>query len=498
MLRFGRRSKQRFISRTEEKDIRKSIEHYEQLIQQEPENVEYWNSLGDLYMRVREREKALNCYKKAFHLYADEHYIENAIGVGKKILRYDPAQSTTHLKLAELYVDDDVRNYKAALDEIQRFYQTAQRLSQEELGKVMHILTRVWEDLTKKQEEEEDFDRLPLLETLFSQTEELLQDIAISGIQEADNPLRQEDLASLEEIYGGAEAEAEAEVRADEVLEVGKGPSIMEEPGVEVQEEPETISAQIVEEEDVGGREGEVIPKIPTIEDEGEDVVPRLPEEAQPEVPSHVPKLESREEEESEEKENMGLDANMLLDVLEEGVSQARERDGGDQAEGTQVEISGDRPSPLAKQEENTQIPHPSVKEKGVKEDSLDFLYFLESQHFSFGEEGFIEEDWLEVGYSLLTLGRMWDALGAFQTALRVGKSLQALKAIAQVYAEAEMWDHVVQTVTFMERISPSSGADWKALAAGYGLRARALRHLGKQEEALKDAQRAQILGGRG
>ncbi len=493
MMRFGRRSR-RFLSRTEEKDLRKSIQNYEQLVQQEPNNPEYWNSLGDLYMRVRERDKALQCYEKAFHLYAADGYTENAIGVGKKILRHDPARASIHLELAKLYVDEDVRNFKAALDEIQRFYQTAKRLSQKELGTVMHILTKVWEDLSKN----ENMENLPIVENLYTQTEELMQEIAMSGMEETANPLRQEDLASLEEVYGGA-----VEGMEEEQLSLQVGPesqSPVREEGVEEPVLPE--SAGEVE-------TGEALEPTIVEEEEGEVVeAPRIEEEEEPAAVEDVSAPHLPEEPEIQETPSSGMtdpsvgddgEAEALFSALEtssgEGVLMEEGRgESSTASEEAVVEIGDGEPLEGVPPEETGEGDGVAVQDV---EAQRAFARFLEETLPHLGDEPSRKEDWLEAGYALLVAGRLRDALRAFQTALHQGAPpLPTLRAIARVYAEEERWDHVAETVALMERLQPVTGEDWKALAHGYALRAQAYQHLGQGEHALKDARRAQILGG--
>ncbi len=476
MMRFTRRSR-RFLSRGEEKDLKKSIRNYEQLVQQEPKNPEYWNSLGDLYLRARERDKALQCYERAFHLYAEDGYTENAIGVGKKILRHDPARAEIHLELAKLYADPDVKNYKASLDEIQRFYQTAQRLTKAELDTVMELLSRMWGDLSSQ----EDVENLPIAENLFSQTEELIANIAMSGMKETDNPLRQEDLASLEEKYGG-EAEA-LRPEGPEVIPAGEPPGLGE--------APEETGGPVIEEEPVEETPLEEEPPIPRIEEEmPAPEAPVLPEE--PEVQTSEPKAATDGEAEAlfsaleESMEVSPLDAGTPVREVPKETSRVAEPPASPEPEPAVEEVAPSSPAPDKA---------PSVREE-VALNVQEFSGFLAEQVPLLGGE-VPGADYLDAGYALLSQGRTEEALQAFATALKAGgPPFAALLGVARACADREDWEGVVEAVSFLERLEPRAGEDWKALGQAYALRARAHQHLGHTDQALRDARRARILGG--
>jgi len=468
MMRFSQ--SKRFLSRGEEKDLKKSIQNYQQLLQQEPRNPEYWNSLGDLYLRIRDRDNALKCYENAFRLYAEEGYTENAIGVGKKILRHDPSRAAIHLELARLYADPDVKNYKAALDEIQRFYQTAQRLDREQLNLVMDLLSRMWGDLSSL----EDVENLPIAENLFAQTEELIANIAMSGMKETENPLRQEDLASLEKIYGGEEGPEG--ISAGEILEA-EAPA--EEPVMTVIEEEPAKDVAIPRIEEEPARDV----AIPRIEEESSaPEVPVLPEEPETSPPPR-PTIDG--------------EAEALFSVLEgsEGSMEVAPREARVGKVSAQRII--DEEMPVEIREERSPSPSVAAGEEGENHlDVQEFVGFLAEQIPLLGGE-VPGADYLDAGYALLGQGRAEEALQAFVAALQAGASpFAALLGVARASAAREDWEGVVEAVSLMERLEPGSGGDWKALGAAYALRAQAHQRLGDADGAFRDARRARILGG--
>ncbi len=62
--------------------------------------------LGDLHMRVEEKDECLFCYQTAITSYREVGLVRNAIAIGKKMLRIDSKRPEVHRTLAELYDDD--------------------------------------------------------------------------------------------------------------------------------------------------------------------------------------------------------------------------------------------------------------------------------------------------------------------------------------------------------------------------------------------------------
>jgi tetratricopeptide (TPR) repeat protein len=244
--------------------VDKAIKEYEEILKQDDSNPDLWNTLGDLYLRAKNRDKALECYEKSLDLYIKDGYTDNAIAVGKKILRYDPNRHMVHLQLARLYADPDIKNYKGALDEIRRFYETAQEVPIADLNQIMSLLSQIWEPLSSENAAE----NMPIFDNLFKLTEELIEQISMTGFDtQSTIPLTQVDLGKLEEEFGGPVEQTPVEAEPAESVEPvaepepfhGESPTL---PEVEESTESEELMAPPDTSE-----EEEVEPQAPTLSD---------------------------------------------------------------------------------------------------------------------------------------------------------------------------------------------------------------------------------------
>ncbi|MCF6192023.1 MAG: tetratricopeptide repeat protein, partial [Candidatus Hydrothermae bacterium] len=314
MLGRGKRAS-KFLRQVTRGSVDKAIKEYEEILKQDDSNPDLWNTLGDLYLRAKNREKALECYEKSLDLYIKDGYTDNAIAVGKKILRYDPNRHMVHLQLARLYADPDIKNYKGALDEIRRFYETAQEVSIADLNQIMSLLSQIWEPLSNENAAE----NMPIFDNLFKLTEELIEQISMTGFDtQSTIPLTQMDLGKLEEEFGGpieqeaapepmTEVESAEAVEAEplqgeaptlpEVEEVSAGEDLMAPPEPEPSREepsaPEAPSLAELEELEEEVEEIQILDEASptlTFEEEGESVEPSAP----------APPASSREEEPEE------------------------------------------------------------------------------------------------------------------------------------------------------------------------------------------------------
>ncbi len=262
MLGRGKRAS-KFLRQVTRGSVDKAIKEYEEILKQDDSNPDLWNTLGDLYLRAKNREKALECYEKSLDLYIKDGYTDNAIAVGKKILRYDPNRHMVHLQLARLYADPDIKNYKGALDEIRRFYETAQEVSIADLNQIMSLLSQIWEPLSSENAAE----NMPIFDNLFKLTEELIEQISMTGFDtQSTIPLTQMDLGKLEEEFGGP---IEQEETPEPMTEVESAEAVEAEP---LQGEAPTLP----EVEEVSAGEDLIAPPEPA-SSEGEPTAPEAP-----------------------------------------------------------------------------------------------------------------------------------------------------------------------------------------------------------------------------
>lgn len=82
-----------------------AIKELEKAIQLNPNDGNYYNRLGDLYIRDHKVKESIDAYKKGIDAYRNDSFSRNAIAVCKKILRYDPDSIGTYKTIAELLIE---------------------------------------------------------------------------------------------------------------------------------------------------------------------------------------------------------------------------------------------------------------------------------------------------------------------------------------------------------------------------------------------------------
>jgi tetratricopeptide (TPR) repeat protein len=83
----------------------KALGIYEKVKEMDPEEPGTYNLIGDVYLKMGEKEKAIEEFKQALKLYKKVQYYPNAIAVCKKIVRTDKEQVEVYYDLANLYVE---------------------------------------------------------------------------------------------------------------------------------------------------------------------------------------------------------------------------------------------------------------------------------------------------------------------------------------------------------------------------------------------------------
>ncbi len=86
-------------------DISKAIELLDKARRAYPEDGNLLNHLGDLYVRANRVDEAVAAYELGVEAYRKDSFYRNAIGLGKKALRYAPDRIEMYLTVAELLVD---------------------------------------------------------------------------------------------------------------------------------------------------------------------------------------------------------------------------------------------------------------------------------------------------------------------------------------------------------------------------------------------------------
>jgi tetratricopeptide (TPR) repeat protein len=104
--------------------LQNAIAEYEKILKNDPKDLTVTNTVGDLYSRIGESDKATECFKNVGDAYATQGFTVKAIAMYKKISKLKPSLDSL-LKLAELYTQQGLLNdaraqYQQIADEFQK------------------------------------------------------------------------------------------------------------------------------------------------------------------------------------------------------------------------------------------------------------------------------------------------------------------------------------------------------------------------------------------
>src|SRR6266852_3827709 len=89
--------------------LQNAIAEYEKILKNDAKELTVTNTVGDLYSRLGEVEKATECFKSVGDAYASQGFTVKAIAMYKKISKLKPSLESV-LKLAELYTQQGLFN----------------------------------------------------------------------------------------------------------------------------------------------------------------------------------------------------------------------------------------------------------------------------------------------------------------------------------------------------------------------------------------------------
>lgn len=87
-----------------------AIKELEHTIKKKPNDGQLYNRLGDLFIKQSAVDKAVHAFTRGAQAYREEHFARNAIGLYKKILRYDPDNMPVYMQIADLLVELDEKS----------------------------------------------------------------------------------------------------------------------------------------------------------------------------------------------------------------------------------------------------------------------------------------------------------------------------------------------------------------------------------------------------
>ncbi len=120
--------------------LQNAIAEYEKVTKADPKDLTVTNTIGDLYSRLGEADKATECFKTVGDAYAAQGFTVKAIAMYKKISKLKPSLESV-LKLAELYTQQGLFNDARA-----QYLQVAEEfLKSGELENAVRIFQKILE-----------------------------------------------------------------------------------------------------------------------------------------------------------------------------------------------------------------------------------------------------------------------------------------------------------------------------------------------------------------
>src|ERR1700689_4227925 len=137
-------NKQKVLSAAEkyvqEGQMLNDIAEYEKILKADPKDLTVTNTIGDLYSRLGEADKATECFKTVGDAYATQGFTVKAIAMYKKIGKVKSSLESV-LKLAELYTQQGLFNDARA-----QYLQVAEEfLKSGELDNAVRIFQKILE-----------------------------------------------------------------------------------------------------------------------------------------------------------------------------------------------------------------------------------------------------------------------------------------------------------------------------------------------------------------
>jgi pilus assembly protein FimV len=120
--------------------LQNAISEYDKILKNDPKDLTVTNTVGDLYSRIGEIDKATECFKTVGDAYASQGFTVKAIAMYKKISKLKPSLESL-LKLAELYTQQGLFNDARA-----QYLQVAEEfLKSGELENAVRIFQKILE-----------------------------------------------------------------------------------------------------------------------------------------------------------------------------------------------------------------------------------------------------------------------------------------------------------------------------------------------------------------
>ncbi len=218
--------------------IDKAIQVYEDILKIK-EDPDIYNAVGDLYVRKQNISRAIESYEKAFKLYKNIEFLDNAVAVIRKILKYERDRKDLYLELADLYTE--LGNQDAAIEALENVI--TEDLDPSMIERAFSIVTQLAE---KVQEDESSIRRFERLFLKLQEISERFGEISLESGMGMDVGMEEEEAFTPPQPTKEEEEEGL-------ILEDSNKPSLFEQPPrsseMHVSDEVESEESLIFEEE---------------------------------------------------------------------------------------------------------------------------------------------------------------------------------------------------------------------------------------------------------
>src|SRR5512139_1018355 len=112
----------------------KAIAEWRKLVKDTPHDANIFNTIGDLCLKKNSKTEAVDAYRRAADILAEDGFTSKAIALYKKVLNIDPNQVEVHLKLGDMHAEkgltgNALENYKVVTEYYTKLNKKAEALS---------------------------------------------------------------------------------------------------------------------------------------------------------------------------------------------------------------------------------------------------------------------------------------------------------------------------------------------------------------------------------
>ena len=392
-----------------------------------------YNTIGDIYIRKQDIQKAIEYYTKAFRRYKEGEYYENAIALAKKILRYDKSRKDLKLELADLYLETG--DLDLALESLSQLVDE---------GVPPSFLDRAFELMNRMAEKiQEDEEHLARFERLFIKLQEMAEAFGELTLESGE----------FDEFY---------EDDVSKMAEFLDTESVENAPG-EVLSEVEEAPAQ------------EPIKETSSIEEQMEEEENEIPEELGIEEKMEFLEVDTSEkvEEEEQEQEEAFLGEETKVEFEEEF------------EEGEELKEMEEVSSAPAAEEVKELVAERKVREVEVPREMLiQIIEEIKDEIVKDGDFPYKEENPLDLGIEYLEMGFNEAAIKELQKALGDPRTrLKAMEYLGRALLEMGEFDFAEK---ILRKGIEEGGYDEKEYIGIFYYLAQALEFKGMEKEALE------------